>query len=621
MSIDTSTSTSLSDDLTLEEVRNRRDELIRRGFDSPTTTIIDAPPNAGKSYGVIEWAARTGNQLTVLAPRHTLLEEYENRCVKFGLTFERMASFYRDCASFEKNEENEYEPIDDAAKELQKDYESGLNGSSLHANHPDTPCQADGECPFVVKRDFDLTEFDVLLGTYRHAYREKWIKGRYVAFDEFPGDAYLTTLKDGIGPIVSAYLEDYEDELPFRNHRHFLSRMDSPEMHDHIEGWKNSLSRPYDQAHVRRSPNPSAHSLAPMATLALIEEELLDNDWSHSDLGDGRIAVCNPKENEWTFLLPPDLSPAESIVALDRTPNKTLWEVVLNERMQSYSLLDEDERGTYLRDVLGYHFVQTTDAWKPIQGKDKPSPPKELALIEGIANRHNRPPALISSKKAIRQYKSEGLDEITGTAEHYNNLKGMNDFERERLGIVLGCPFPQDDEIEKWAALAGESAERKEEDGETFRGLETDFGPFGNEVMHTLVHDEVFQAAMRFGREEEDGVRGATVYLHTAALPSWLPVERQILDIHSWIRGEKGMRKTVEAIPQLEGWQRRVWKATELYPLIPELDEHTVRDRLDDLVEEGYINLEGKWGQGNAKHYKNISLEDAGRFGHVEFPV
>lgn len=619
MSVDSSTHFDPTDELTLDDIWRRRDDLIRDGFECPEVGLIEALPVSGKSFGVVKWAAQSGNQLTVFAPRQDLLEEYEKTCGKFGLTYRRFPSFYRDCASFEENDGGEYEAIDYAAKELKRDYERGFNGVSLHTRYPDTPCQADGKCPFVADRDFDPSGFDVLLGTYRHAYRESWIEGRYVAFDEFPEDAFLTTFEDGIEPVVSAYLEDYEDELPFRNHRDFLRRMDNPDVQDEIKEWKDNICWSYDYGHIRRSPNPSAHALAPMATLALIEEEVLENDWGYADLGYGRIAVYNPKENEWTFHLPPDLSGAESILGLDGTPNKVLWEIVLNEQTRSFPLLTEGERKKYLQDVLGYRFIQTTERWKPIQGKKGASPPKDLALIEGINQKEGQQLALISSQKAINQYEREGLNELTDTTEHYNNLKGMNDFGKERLGLVLGCPFPNDDKIEKWAALAGESAERKEAGGEILRGPQTDFGHFGNKVMRTLVHDEVLQAAMRFGREKEHGVRGATVYLHTSAIPSWLPVEKQIPTIQSWIGNKKGKRKTVQAILELDDWQNCVWKATEVYPHVPEIHERTVRNCLDYLADEGYIELLGQWGRGNPSHYRNVRLEDAGRFGQVEF--
>jgi hypothetical protein len=117
---------------------------------------------------------------------------------------------------------------------------------------------------------------------------------------------------------------------------------------------------------------------------------------------------------------------------------------------------------------------------------------------------------------------------LTEIVEHYGNLKGMNKFEKERLGIILGSPHPGHQEIQMWSAFAGKSAEPKEVDGKVLEGADTDYGPFGNRVMRTFIHDEVLQAAMRFGREEVNGEKGATVYLHTCAFPTWLPIEKQL---------------------------------------------------------------------------------------------
>ena len=617
MSIETSNPTSFANSLTLEKVRNRRDYLIQRGFNLSEPVLIEAPPVSGKSYGVVEWAKKTGEQLTVFAQRHNLLNEYESRCESWGLTVRRLPSFFRDCGSFDE----EGQPIDRAAEKLEHDYQKGLPGDELHAKHSNLSCQSEGECPFVANRDFDLNEYDILLGTYKHAYRPKWLEGRYVAFDEFPDDAYLLEFENGIASVISAYLED-KDELPFADYHDLLRRKDNPDVQDSIAEWKDSIRTwSYDYSHARRSPSSSAHALAPIATLAEFKMVRLDNGWGYSDLQQGNVAVRNPKSDTWTFLLPPDLSSAESIIALDGTPNSTLWGLTLNEPLRTFPLLNEVEREEYLRDVLGYRFIQTTERWKAIQSGDGASPPKDLALIEGITDREEQTPALISSKDAIHQYKSEGLGEITGTVEHYNNLKGMNKFGTERLGIVLGNPHPGDDEIEKWAALAGESAERrKDANGKELNGKDTDYGPFGNEVMHTLVHDEVLQAAMRFGRERKDGVRGATVYLHTSALPGWLPVEKQSPKIHAWLTEKNGMRDTIEAIRSIEGWKQETWKATDLYDRTS-ISERHVRNRLDDLADEGYIEFEGKWGRGNPKHYSDICLDDTGRFGHVEFPT
>ncbi|QRV14655.1 hypothetical protein JMJ58_17250 [Haloterrigena salifodinae] len=311
MSVESSTLTELAGDLTKEKIWSYRDEIIQLGFELSEVALIEALPASGKSRGSIQWAADTGNKMTLLAPRHSLLdEEYEPWCDKFDLTSRRLASFYRDCESFTKTDEGGYEPIDPVAEDLMDDYQQGIDGKHVHAQHRDSTCQQDGECPYLENLSFDPDEYDVLLGTYRHAHVEEWIDGRYVVFDEFPGSAFLKTFNGDTEDIISAYLQEIDD-LPFSSYRDLLRHHRDKDVQDDIESWKTNLHESLtDSTHVRQSTNPSVHTMAPLATLAVIEEESLENDWQYSILGNGRRAVLNPNSNNWTFLLPPDVSSA-----------------------------------------------------------------------------------------------------------------------------------------------------------------------------------------------------------------------------------------------------------------------------------------------------------------------
>jgi len=620
MSTETSTHSESTAVLTKNKIRSFRDEVIQLGFDLPEVALIEALPASGKSYGCMKWAADTKNPVTLLAPRHELLdEEYEPWCEEFGLISKRLPSFYRDCTSLEEDDSGEYKPIDQSAEEFHTEYKQGISAEEVHSRYPNIPCQEESECPFMERRSFDPDKYDVLLGTYRHAHVEEWVKDRYVIFDEFPGDDFQITFGGETESIISAYLQD-NDNLPFDSYRDLQFNRDAQRVEESVEEWKGDLhSSLSDKSHPRRSGSSSAHTLAPLATLAILEGTYMDNNWLHADLEDGRKAVCNPEDNSWTFLLPPKLKDARSIIGLDGTPNEELWSQALNEDVQSLPLLNSEGKREYLQNILGLRLIQTTEAWKAVQSGKGVAPPKDLALIEGIAQKAGEAPALISSKDGIRQYREKGLDKITENTEHYNSLKGMNTFEDERLGIVLGNPHPGDGKILKWCAFAGIPAEvKKDKNGEERRGPETDYGSYGNRVMRTFIHDEVLQAVMRFGRKETNGEKGATVYIHTCAFPPWLPIETQIADIDAWLTEKDGMIDTIEAIQSLDGWRHKEWPATALYDHVS-ISGHQVRNRLDVLAEEGYIHFEGRWGQGKSKHYTNICLEDAGQFGHVEF--
>lgn len=615
MSVESSTAIETTDELTRQNIWTRRDELIDRAFEQPEASVLEALPATGKSRGSIEWASRTGNPLTVLAPRHNLLDnEYEPWCDEFGLNPYRLPSFYRDCPSID----DEGNPVDETAEALKAEYEQDYPVEEVHENHPESACQEDGPCPYIEALSFDPDSYDVLLGTYRHAHVEEWIEDRYVVFDEFPGDDFLKTFGGDIASVISAYPDD-EDELPFSSYRDLQLRRGDDSLQGEIVAWKDSLpSSLYDSSHPRRSPITSAHPLAPLATLAVIEMKPLENKWYYADLGEGRKAVLNPLDDNWTFLLPPGLSSAESVVGLDGTPNPALWRLALDEPVQTIELMGPAEKREYLRDVLGLEFVQTTKNWKPMQSGRGAAPPKDLALIEGIARREDSTPALISSRKAIAEYRDYGLNELTEKVEHYGNLKGMNKFADERLGIILGNPHPGDEEIQLWSAFAGVSASRRSVEGEELSGKATDYGPYGNSVMRTMVHNEVLQAAMRFGRQESNGERGATVYIHTCAIPDWISVKKRIPEVQSWTTGKQGMKDVIEAIKSLEGWRDDEWRATALYDYTS-IGERQVRDCLEDLADAGYIECCGKKGRGNALHYSNDHLDKAGTFGHVEF--
>lgn len=613
MAVETSIDTESTVESPRESLWERRDELIQQGFDCPDLGLIDALPGTGKSRGVIEWAAETGNPLTVLAPRHDLLDdEYEPWCDEDGLIPKRLPSFFRDCTSFDEDGD----PVDYRAEKLLDDYQQGLSGDDLHSTHNDHPCQEDGECPYIEALSFDPDDYDVLLGTYRHAHLKDYIEDRYVVFDEFPREAFLLTFDEGVPSVVSAYLE--ETDLPYSSYFDLVTSLDNPLGSEAVREWKTKQhSALVDENYVRQSQNPDAHTRGPMALLALIECERLDNDWRYADLGQGRIGVRSPRTDEWTFLLPPDLDCAESVIGLDGTPNVELWRRTLNESVQTFHLHDLEGKRSYLTDDLGLEFIQTTENWKAIHSGSGASPPKDMALIEGIAHEEGDLPSLISSQKAIREYEQQesegyGFEETIKQSEHYNALKGMNCFATERLGIVLGCPDPGHDEIEKWGTLLGAPAEAKGE------GSEKRYSPLGDRVMQTFIHDEVLQAAMRFGREEVNGVRGATVYIHTSAIPEWVPVEKQIPEIHSWLSQENGVPTVIKTIRQLDNWQDRTWKTTELYDHVSTISNRAIRNKLDLLEEQGYIKNVGR--EGRSKCYENVCLEDAGWFGHVEFP-
>lgn len=593
-------------------VRERLNRYIDEGFRQDVFTLIEALPASGKSYGVLLWAAQTGYPLTVFVPRYDLMDEYEEWCDELDLVVTRLPAFHRDCESLSLDDDDE--PEDELTKNLLSLYRQGIGGGEIHdrANEllrEDLPCQNEGRCPFMENRSIEADDFDVLLGHYLHAYQTDWTDDRYVAIDEFPGDAFVQGFKGDVAPAVTAYVEQ-EERLPFLDYDDLLEH--KSDFREEISEWKREVWSLYDSSHVIRSANAKAHSLGPLMTLANLEMKLLENRWRYANLGDGRVAARNP-DHEWWFLLPPNLESAESVVGLDGTPIVEMWELVMSKDMKRISLLEEAEKQEYLKNVLSLELVQTTENWNAYQGGDGVAPTVDIPVIETVGQLEGKKPGVITSKEGFKQYEPHGLDSFVTKTEHYGNLKGSNDFETVRLGIVLGNPHPGDDVIEKWCALAGRSAERRE--GTV--GKDTNYGYFGNRVLEGLVHNEVLQAAMRFGRKDEAGEKGATVYIHTSALPEWVEPEKRLVSVDPWQSKEDGMRQVIEAIYDLDDWQNQEWKTGDVAERV-DISKRYTREHLKTLVEHGYLD---SWqgGRGKAYHFSNSHLEDAPKYGHVDF--
>ncbi|GGI95123.1 hypothetical protein GCM10008995_01590 [Halobellus salinus] len=614
MSVDPSTSTVVSSEPNKESIRGRVTEIIRRGFSSPEITLIEALPASGKSYGVLSWAAETGNQLTVFGPHHDLLDEYEGWCKQgdLDLSVTRLPSFHRDCKSVSLDKKGR--PADELTEKLLARYRQGLKGEKIHEEASrlygeDLPCQHDSQCPFIQKLSIEVEDYDVLLGHYLHAYQDDWTDDRYVAIDEFPGDAFVQEYTGKVAPAVTAYLRE-EDQLPFHDYDDLLTRGSDFPME--VEAWKDDLWQPYDSTHVLQSPASAAHALAPLMTMANLEKERLENRWQHADLGDGKVAARNT-EHEWSFLLPPDFENAESVVALDGTPVTELWELVLGTEVNHLALFAHDQRQKYLEEVLELSIVQTTENWNAYQSGEGVAPTVDIPFVEKVGDIEGQKPGVISSKEALKQYKNHGIKSLVSKMENYGGLKGINSFGTLRSGVILGNPHPGDGVIEKWSALAGYSAKRKE----GTEGEDTDYGFFGNRVMEAKIHNEVLQAVMRFGREECNGEKGATVYVHTSALPKWVEPEKRLVDIDSWITQKNGMIQVIGTIQSLDDWETREWKVSDVADQV-DVSKRSAREHLKTLVDHGYLASRTA-GQGGAYHFSNVRLEEAGEYGHVEF--
>jgi hypothetical protein len=593
----------------IKVARERVYEAVERGFNLDSPVLIDALPSIGKSHAVVKWAETTGNPLTVFTARHDLFDQYEGWARERDLRCLTLPSFHDDCETANGSHGESWQ------KRVRDKYEqTNLRPSEIHWQAEELfeeplPCQQEGGCSYLSAHDVDPGEFDVLVGHYRHAHVPERVENRYIVFDEFPEGDFLAQYSAGtVSKAVNAYLDD--DGLPFLYLKDLKESRRNNKRKQIGIGWfeqhNPTLKRDVDGAVT--APSGNGHPEAPTMTYAILTAEDLANRWEHTRLPDGRTAVVNPTDESLTVLNQPALKGVKSVIALDGTPTVEKWRLMLGDDLRREAIMSDTEKQRYLRNKLGVRVIQTTEAANHYSGRAAISvtPEKDLVLFEGVRRRENIRPALITSKSALREYEEKGLSEVVRETEHYGNLKGSNKFKKTRVGIVAGSPHYGDDYIKRWSALAGKSVEEGyDEDGVRLKGMAQDFGDYGNRILYGMRENEVLQAILRFGR---DG-NGATVYVHTAAIPEWVERDEAVPEIRPW---SHGMCQILEAIEKTEG---REWRTKDITSQVS-VSGQQVREHLHTLADFGFVSYRQ---EGRGYTWSDESLNEIGQRGHVPF--
>jgi hypothetical protein len=567
----------------------------------------------GKSYQVVKWAEKTGNRLSIFTSRRELYGQYEGWCTERELKYLVLPAFQHDCETMQEDHR-----IKSQINEL---YNSGISGAEIHDQSEQyfgrsLPCQLDGQCQYMENREFDPNEYDVLIGHYLQAHNSDYLEDRYVAIDEFPGDAYFfEPTHNEATRAVSNYLKT-EDTLPFDNWKDLHQRHTDDQYENAVSEWKKEFGF-YSYRDTRATPqrSPDFHAHAPLLVHADLEFELLENDWEYAKLGSGRIAVRTP-EDEWTVLIPPRFYLAESVIALDGTPAVTKWRLTLGEtRIAHEEVLNSDrEKREYLRNMLGIRIKQTNAGTKPYQSGNYIDSESDTVLLSGICEREGVRPTVITSKQAKKKYESLKVDECIEKTENYGNLRGSNQFAEVSVGAIIGSPHPPEGEaIKRWGAMDQEAISRnKDENDNKMKGKNIDFGPLGNTLFQDVVTDEVLQAIMRFGRKPTESESGATVYVHTSRLPDWVNVEKR-LEVKT---RSDGMKQVVTTVRESERWPDGEWTNNEIAEKIS-IKSGQVKNLMKKLEQGGYVSHR-RGGQGNPYHWSNECLEEFSKHGHIE---
>ncbi|KOX94571.1 hypothetical protein AMS69_01545 [Haloarcula rubripromontorii] len=475
-------------------------------------------------------AAQSEEPITVLTARHELYDQFREWCDEFDLTVERIPSFTHDCPTYDGEHGDEWQDKVNSA------YQSGVSASRIHKSDLQLfdqrlPCQAGDEpCQFKRKWDDLNDDADVLVGHYRHAYAPKSVSDRTVVIDEYDLEAWTTEFTaDSVHSIVSAYLDG--NSIPERELFNAETLDDLMEIRGDYTGLLPSNVGSKDD--FNQVVESNGHTDGDLIVETILTAERMGNGFERAHLGtvDGNdlVGVRNRENGSVTLLKRPELDETNGIICLDGTPIPELWELALGREIDHWQALSKTERTTLL-DQHGYNIIQLNDSYKPYSSGQWVTPPHDRTLMELISAYEDQQVSVISSDSALHIYEeSEMLENISNT-EHFGNFVGSNEFEDVAVGSIFGSPSRSDGYVKRIGALANETvtANREDTDG---RNKSVDYGEFGNKVVKQYREMGVFQAIMRFGRN--DGVE-PNVYVNTSSIPDWVPTIRpKVADLSS----------------------------------------------------------------------------------------
>lgn len=615
------------EDTTPTITRQNHYDLVYREIEdamaAERNVLIDAIMSSGKTYNSFKAAFDRSEQIAYFAPRRPLCEQAKNYALDNGYDESDiliLPSLFEDCPTAAGEHGCEWE------SKIEKQYEQGATPADIHAHNDNIPCHDhddDGKtCAYKqFFKEHDIEDYDVVIGHHKHSHLPQVTKNRHNVFDEYPGDSFTTHLGgEQLIRGINAFL-DMDGSPPVDDFTELLEIRNDEMKKRRAMGWFNNHELGSESHKVIDNYEQGFHAKAPHAVYAILKAKPNHegSNFEHAFMPgvDNHAQVFTTSEQHGEFYVEirntPDLSYANSVIALDGTPlaidsdrfksEVAEWNKTLGVTLDHEKILSDEERATYLTDTLNHTYITTTSALKPYSSGRYNNAVQDEILCREVTERHGngKPPVVVSSKKVCDEYESAGFvdDGIVDDFEYPGNLRGSNEYADTRVAVQLGSSHHGDHEIARRAAWLGADIDPEG------RGKDRDYGSeIGNKILEQMREKQTLQNILRFGR---DG-GGATIILHTSAYPDWLPIAGHG-KIDSW---SEGMREVVEA------WQDLPAVAVTASDVADHdavsVSDRRVRSLLSMLAEDhGLVEQEKGEGANGAHLYADAGVKDLER--------
>ena len=569
-------------------------------------TLVDALPTLGKTTAV---AKLTPRLCTTQSSRGVV---YLSHLVRNREEFQAQLAEHPDASSLEISQLPRFVDQCPTARgdygDAEKDqllelYDRGISPGVLHSHQGlDLPCGG-SECPYMQQWQA-INDDDVLIGHPSHAYVTEVITDRVVVFDEGPGDAFETTFNsdrwhtalrnyidghpefpvDSVGELKKAR---YNAEEATREA--ILGHLRSMQREDYQRQLIDQTHAHADIAYAIRLFVRETGSIRDMGAPPYKIE--LPNGVEHAQLEANVVGAYDPESAKITIRRTPELRQANAVVGLDGTPTPSLWQGRLGvSDLAVERVLCTDCRKRYVNDVLGYNLIQTSKYRKPYSSLsgNRPNYAKDRGLLHTVHRHADGSVGVISTKAALDalfEYEDANTIPIEKETQtnHYGNLRSSNQFAGTDIqtGVVIGSRHPGSTVLRQLAGL-DRVAYRSEPreitvEGHTFTATAP---TSGHAYLQHFREHSVVQAIFRFGRQD-----GATVYIHTAALPEWLQTLTNTATVEERSAGEQAVWQALETI--------EAGPTTAFVNEIDTIGRSQIRKILNALNDEGIVDKGG----------------------------
>lgn len=541
-------STDITSAITTNHARTKLTKILHNALSQGTNTLIDAPTSLGKTHTVAttpwsDYPNLTGNQPMVHFHGTTdTRREAAQKSDEAGIKYAEVQSGLEICPVARGEFDGKVRSVDGKEPSEWLKHCVNARGFEFHAAHRllenklgSLPCQGcDGGCPSknrwngLLRDDSGDPVYDIIHTTHEFAHVPRLVEDVNVIFDEQPSfnsEVWGTLQESLLQNAVNAHLKEKERSMSWSNLIEAVCTQNNARLRayreffsDETSGWNNDK---------QQSRHNHTRAVAEALTNA---KPTLTNKRYFGESGETRV-VLDEQGTLRQVHQPPALSEARCVIGLDAFPSKLLWQLNTVEDLCLQQVLTAEDRKRWRIEQRGLYVIQVgehvrsyTRGWRGDVAIEKAE-----TIIAELTREYGSMLRTSISSKAIERDVQRMLSDADINAPiqtmHFGDLKSRNNFDGEKVGLVIGCNDPGDDRILDQLALCGLSAlPELDENGERDYGREF-VGPDADaaaEFLASVRENNLAQAVGRYARNPVDEESGATVYVWSSALPDTL---------------------------------------------------------------------------------------------------